>query len=107
MQRDNDQDARVLTDDRVIEASKFRRFRAGLGFLDGYRHLSERQADVDIVHGQVKTQDVLDGRCIDGLAIRNTRNYTQDVTNKIARKGYTYTTLGCELYKYNPCAQFC
>jgi hypothetical protein len=28
--------------DRVIEASEFHRFHAGLGFLDGYRCLSKR-----------------------------------------------------------------
>jgi hypothetical protein len=42
LQRDNDQDARVLTDDAIIEASKFRCLHAVLGFLDGYRRLSEQ-----------------------------------------------------------------
>ncbi len=53
-QRNNDQDAHVLTDDAVIEASKFRHLHAILGFLDGYRHLSKWQTDADIVHGQVE-----------------------------------------------------
>jgi len=54
LQRDNDQDTRVLTDNAVIEASKFHRLHVVLGFLNGCRLLSERQADVDIVHDQVK-----------------------------------------------------
>jgi hypothetical protein len=41
LQRDNDQDARVLTDDAVIEASKFRRLHAVLSFVDGCCGLSE------------------------------------------------------------------
>jgi hypothetical protein len=69
LQHDNDQDARVLTDDVVIEASKFRRLCAVLSFLDGCRRLSERQANVDIVHGQVEAQDVLDGHCVDGRIV--------------------------------------
>jgi hypothetical protein len=51
LQHDNDQDARVLTNNAVLEASRFRRLRAILGFLDGYRRLSELQVDADIVHG--------------------------------------------------------
>ncbi len=51
LQRDNDQDARVLADDAVIEANEFCRLHAVLGFLDGCRRLSERQANADIVHG--------------------------------------------------------
>jgi hypothetical protein len=45
LQRDSNQDARVLVDDAIIEASKFCHFCVVLGFLDGYRHLLERQAD--------------------------------------------------------------
>jgi hypothetical protein len=62
----SNQDTRVLTDDAAIEASKSGRLRAVLGFLDGYRRLSKRQADADVVHGHVKAQDVLDGHRGDG-----------------------------------------
>jgi hypothetical protein len=65
LQCDNDQDARVLTDDAVIKANKFRRLRAVLGFLDGCHHLLEQQADADVVHGQVEAQDVLDCHRVD------------------------------------------
>ncbi|CAK9197500.1 unnamed protein product [Sphagnum troendelagicum] len=65
LQCDSDQDARVLTDDAVIEASKFGHLHAVLDFLDGCRRLSERQADADVVHGQVKVQDVHDGHRVD------------------------------------------
>ncbi len=51
LQRDNDQDARVLTDDAIIEVSKFHRLRAVLGFLDDGRRLSKRQVDANVVHG--------------------------------------------------------
>ncbi len=69
LQRDNDQDVRVLTDDAVIKESKFRRLRAVLSFLDGCRCLSEQHADANIVHGQVEAQDVLDGHCVDGRIV--------------------------------------
>ncbi len=65
LQRDNDQDARVLADDAVIEANEFHRFRAILGFLDGCRRMPERQANADVVHGQVETKAVLDGHSVD------------------------------------------
>jgi len=65
LQRDNDQDARVLANDAVIEANKFRRLCAILGFLDGCRRLPKRQANVDVVHGQVETKAVLDGHSVD------------------------------------------
>ncbi len=64
LQRDNDQDARVLADDAVIEANEFRHLRAVLGFLDGCRRLPERQANADVVHGQVETKAVLDGHSV-------------------------------------------
>jgi len=51
LQCDSDQDTRVLIDDAVIEAIKFRHLRAVLGFLDGCHRLLKRQADVDVVHG--------------------------------------------------------
>jgi hypothetical protein len=53
LQRDNDQDVHVLTDDAIIETNKFRHLRAILGFLDGCCRLSEQHANADIVHGQV------------------------------------------------------
>jgi len=65
----NDKDARVLTDNAIIEASKFRHLCAVLGFLDGCRRLSFRQADADVVHGQVEVQDVLDGHRVDGRIV--------------------------------------
>ncbi len=37
-----------------------------LGFLDGCCHLSERQADAYVIHGQVEAHDVLDGHRVDG-----------------------------------------
>jgi hypothetical protein len=61
LQCDNDQNARVLADDAVVEANEFRRLRAILGFLNGCRRLPERQVNADIVHGQVETKAVLDG----------------------------------------------
>jgi len=42
LQRDSDQDTRVLADDAVIEANEFCRLRAVLGFMDGYHRLPER-----------------------------------------------------------------
>jgi len=75
LQRDNDQDARVLTDDAVIEASKFHRLRAVLGFLDGCRRLSERQADANVVHGQVEAQDVFDGHYVDRRIVLLTKQF--------------------------------
>ena len=65
LQRDNDQDACVLTDNAVIEASKFCRLRAILCFLDGFRRLPERHADADVVHRQGELQDVVYGHRVD------------------------------------------
>jgi hypothetical protein len=38
-----------------------------LGFLDGCCHLSERQADAYVIHGQVEAHDVLDGHRVEQL----------------------------------------
>jgi len=75
LQHDNDQDTHVLTNDPVIEASKFRRLRAVLGFLDGYRRLSERQANANVVHGQVEAQNVFDGHLVDGRIVLLTEQF--------------------------------
>ncbi len=56
---------RVLADDAVIKANEFCRLHAILGFLDGCRHLPERQANVDVVHGQVEMKAILDGHDVD------------------------------------------
>jgi hypothetical protein len=69
LQRDNDQDAHVLTDNAVIEMSNFHRLCAVLGFLDGYRRLSKQQVNADVVHGQVEAQDILDVHHVDGRIV--------------------------------------
>jgi len=40
-----------------------------LGFLNGCRLLSQRQANANIIHEQVKAQDVLDGHRVDGRIV--------------------------------------
>jgi hypothetical protein len=60
LQRNDDQDARVLANDQIVHASQLGRFGAGLGVLDRSHRLSKRHVDRNVVHRQLEVHYVLD-----------------------------------------------
>lgn len=64
LQRGGDKDADVLSDDLVVNPSQLGSLGAILCMLDGSRCLTERHADRDVVHGQLKSHDILDNDCV-------------------------------------------
>jgi hypothetical protein len=60
VQRGGNKDADVLCDDQVVHPTQLGILGAILRMLDGNRYLMERHVDRDVVHGQLKSHDILD-----------------------------------------------